>query len=120
MASLSCCPTTVIALAGFALVRSPCALAQNESCLRRTVSVAVADRNWAPIPDLKPVDFRAEYRGKPVKILSVVPDNRPNRIVMRIEMPNTATSGACAFLRRNPAKQLESSVGPELIRIRIR
>jgi len=85
MATLLRRSITVIVVTGFVLIWSPWALAQDESCLRRIVSVAVADRNWVPVPDLKPVDFRAGYRGKPVKILSVVPDNRPHRIVIVLD-----------------------------------
>ncbi len=60
-------------------------LASDESCLRRSVSVTVADRNWAPVPGLQPADFRAEFRGKPINILSVIPDNGPHRIVIILD-----------------------------------
>lgn len=58
---------------------------QDDACLRRTVSLSVSDRNWSPIPDMTPSDFHAEFRGNPVKILSIVPDNRPHRIVILLD-----------------------------------
>jgi len=60
-------------------------LAGDDSCLHRTVSVTVADRNWAAIPELKTDDFRGEFRGKPVKILSIVADGRPHHIVILLD-----------------------------------
>jgi hypothetical protein len=73
-----------LTLALLAILRVP-GWADDDSCLHRIVSVSVADRNWAPISDLKPEDFRGEFRGKPVKILSVVPDNGPHRIVIVLD-----------------------------------
>lgn len=70
------------------------ALAQSDSCLHRTVSVTAVDRNGAPILDLRPADFRAEYRRKPVRILSVVPDNRPHRIVILLDASGSLGPGA--------------------------
>ncbi len=67
----------------------PSALAQDEPCSRRIVSVTVADRNWTPASDLKPGDFHAEYRGEPVRIVSVVPDTGRHRIVIVMDASGT-------------------------------
>jgi hypothetical protein len=79
----------VLALSGTFVLPS---LRGNETCLHRTVSVIVTDRNWAPIAGLNPADFRGEFRGRPVKILSVVPDNLPHRIVIVLDASGSFAS----------------------------
>ena len=64
----------------------------DEACLRRTVSVTVNDRNWSPIPGLNAADFHGEFRGRPVKILSVVPDILPHRIVIVLDASESVGS----------------------------
>ena len=60
-------------------------LGQDLGCQRRIFPVSVTDREGSPVRDLTPADFRAELRGQAVKILSVLPDNRPHRIVILLD-----------------------------------
>jgi hypothetical protein len=66
------------------LLHAP-AHAQSDPCLRRTITVSVLDKNGEPITGLTAADFRAEFRGKPVRILSVAPRMRPVRIVVILD-----------------------------------
>jgi hypothetical protein len=59
--------------------------AQTDSCARRTILVSASDRDWAPIPGLQAGDFSGESHGKPVRILSVIPDEQPRRIVLLVD-----------------------------------
>lgn len=64
---------------------APCSRAQeaqSPSCTRRTIAVTVLDKNGEPITGLTAADFRAESRGKPVRILSLTPRARPAHIVV--------------------------------------
>src|SRR5437879_13301245 len=72
--------TACLALTAATILGLP-SWAGDDACLHRTVSLTAADRELAPIPDVKPEDFRGEFRGKPVKIRSIVADERPHRIV---------------------------------------
>lgn len=77
-------PLACVALAIATIVRLPL-WASDDTCLHRTVSVSAADQEFAPIRELKLEDFRGEFRGKPVRILSIVPENRPHRIVIGLD-----------------------------------
>jgi len=74
-----------VILLAFALLLTPHAIAQSDSCLRRTMPVSVVDRNGAPVEGLTASDFRAEFQGKQVKILSVARDDRQHRIVILLD-----------------------------------
>jgi hypothetical protein len=45
----------------------------------------VQDSLGKPISGLIPADFESQFRGKPVKIVSVIPDQRPHRIVILLD-----------------------------------
>src|SRR5260370_7462006 len=68
-------------LLAFAFLPASHTFAQSSDCLHRTLLVGVTDRNGAPVEGLTASDFRAEFRVKPVRILSVANDDRPHRIV---------------------------------------
>ena len=59
--------------------------AQDANCVHRAVFVSVVDKNGALVEGLAAADFHAEFHGKPVKILSVTPDDRPRRIVILLD-----------------------------------
>jgi hypothetical protein len=61
------------------------AFGQENACLHRTIPVGVEDSNGVPIRGLTTADFRGKLRGNPVKILSIVPDDRPHRIVILLD-----------------------------------
>lgn len=60
---------------------------QEPPCQQRTfpVSVTNRDRDGSLVRDLAPADFRAEFRGQPVKILTVLPDDHPHRIIILLD-----------------------------------
>lgn len=72
-------------LLAFAFLPASHTFAQSSDCLHRTLLVGVTDRNGAPVEGLTASDFRAEFRGKPVRILSVAKDDRPHRIVILLD-----------------------------------
>jgi hypothetical protein len=59
--------------------------AHEAPCLRRTVAVNVVDEKGNPVPGFTAADFRAKFRGKPVKILSATLDQQPRRIVVLLD-----------------------------------
>jgi hypothetical protein len=69
----------------FALSIGPPTVAQEDQCSHRKVTIYVQDSLGKPISGLTPVDFDSQFRGKPVKIMSVTPDQRPHRIVILLD-----------------------------------
>src|SRR5271157_1901778 len=59
--------------------------AQEADCLHPAVAVSVIDAHAALVPDLTAGDFEARVQGKPVKVVSVIPDSRPHRIVLIVD-----------------------------------
>jgi hypothetical protein len=110
--------TACLALTAAAILGLP-SWARDDACLNRTVSLTAADRELAPIPDLKAEDFRGEFRGKPVKIRSIVTDERPHRIVIILDAsgsigpPPPTTPGRSAW-------SLERQLASHLVEIRPR
>jgi VWFA-related protein len=70
------------ALCFFFVVR---AFAQEPSCLHRTLPLSVEDAKGFQVQGLIPADFQVKLRDTPVKILSIVPDERPHRIVILVD-----------------------------------
>src|SRR3972149_2012270 len=66
------------------------ALAQACTCeggpLRRTLAVNVLDEQGNQVSGLTAANFRAEFRGQPVKILSAALDTQPRRIVLLVDV----------------------------------
>lgn len=73
----------------FLLEGSRPAIAQNTSCVHRTLTLNVFNSSGGLVRGLEPSDFEAKLGGKAVKILSVKPDERPHRIAVLLD-----TSGA--------------------------
>jgi len=87
-----------------------------DACQHRTISMAVIDRAWAPVRELKPEDFRAEFKGRPVKVISVQPDERPRNIVILVD-----ASGSMAKSERSPGTwRLSLSLASDLPRLRLK
>lgn len=64
---------------------APHAFAQDNQCLRRTATLTILPESGSFVPDLAAADFRAEFRGKPVQILSVVQGDQPHRVLIVID-----------------------------------
>lgn len=52
---------------------------------RRTIAVSVLDRDGHTVPGLTTANFRGEFRGQPVKVLSSASDTRPRQIAVVID-----------------------------------
>jgi len=65
-------------------VSAPASPERND-CSHRTLTVHVKDLQGKPVPGLAAGDFEAQFRGKPVKILSAAPDTRPHRVVILLD-----------------------------------
>jgi hypothetical protein len=71
--------------------------AQDPSCLRRTLPVALRDERNLPLQNVSVADLQAKVHGKPVKILSLAPDPRPHRLVLILD-----ASGSMASMEGEP------------------
>jgi hypothetical protein len=65
--------------------------APEADCVHPTVAVSVIDVHGTLVPDPTATDFEARVQGKPVKIISVIPDNRPHRIVLIVDTSGSVT-----------------------------
>lgn len=59
--------------------------AQDSSCAQRTVSLNIIDRQRRLIRLSDPAYFDGKFGGRPVKIVSIKPDERPHRIVILLD-----------------------------------
>jgi Mg-chelatase subunit ChlD len=59
--------------------------AQDSSCLRRKLPIALRDEQNFPIQNVSVADLQARVHGEPVKILSLAPDPRPHRLVLILD-----------------------------------
>jgi hypothetical protein len=79
----------VLALYFFLVAR---AFAQVPGCLHRSLPLSVEDAKGIAIQPLTPADFEAKLRDAPAKILSIVPDERPHRIVILLDASGSMTA----------------------------
>lgn len=86
MTTVSRLRASVIWLAcGVVLLVGPVPLARGQNRERHVALVNVLDRNGNQVPGLSAVNFRGEYQGKPVRILSANPDTTPRRIAVILD-----------------------------------
>ena len=65
--------------------------AQEPPCSQRTVLATVIDREGNPVRGLTAANFRGEFRGHPVQIVSATLDTRPRRIVVLVDASGSMT-----------------------------
>ena len=65
--------------------------AQEVPCSTRTVLATVIDREGNPLRGLTAANFRGEFRGHPVQMLSANLDTRPPRIVILLDASQSMT-----------------------------
>ena len=65
---------------------------QDDPCLRRSFVVTVADEHGKPVTGLDVANFRADFGGKPVRIVSVEPDLSRRRVVVLLDQSGSMTS----------------------------
>jgi von Willebrand factor type A domain-containing protein len=70
----------ILACIGLGAILTPLTAAQEPTCLNRTIAVNALDEAGFRLPAVSPSDFKGEFRGKPVRIVSLTPDERPRRI----------------------------------------
>jgi len=69
-----------------ALIAAPlAALAQSDPCLRRSVPVGFALLPGTADPQIPLADWKARVQGNPVRVISLVADDRPHRIVLLLD-----------------------------------
>jgi hypothetical protein len=65
------------------------ASAQEAACLKRTLPLGVEDSEGVPIRDIRISDLENSFRAGAVKLVSVVADERPHRIVILVDASGT-------------------------------
>jgi Mg-chelatase subunit ChlD len=68
--------------------------AQDFSCPRRFLPVALRDNQNLPIENVLVADLEAKVHGKPIKMLSLAPDPRPHRLVLILDASGSMGSTA--------------------------
>jgi len=82
--------------ATFSFVLSSCCeivASQTEPCIHRTIIASLTNRDWAPITGVRREDLVGEFRGKPVQLLSLTPDEGPRRIVILLDASGSLNDG---------------------------
>lgn len=80
--------------------------AQDDTCLRPTIQLAMFDRNWHTVKDLEPSHFAAFYHRKSVRVISITEDPGPHRVLVLLDI-----SGSMKFMHA-----LEFDIADELVR----
>ena len=80
----------VVLVVGVAL-DAPAQVCSPDAPLRRTLAVNVLDQQGNLVRGLTASDFRGEFRGQPVKIVSATPDTNPRRIVVLLDASASMT-----------------------------
>ncbi|MDA2912884.1 hypothetical protein MYX77_02795 [Acidobacteriia bacterium AH_259_A11_L15] len=78
---------------------------------RRVFAVSVFDSSGKPLEGLRAADFRGEYRGQQVKILSVEPNAEPRRIALLLDTSRSMEPGW--FVAGAVAEDLVRSLSPD-------
>jgi hypothetical protein len=68
-----------------ALLSASVAFSQDASCLRRTLPISVLFTQKTGPMSMAPTDFRAEFHGKPVQILSFSRGIHPHRVLILLD-----------------------------------
>jgi hypothetical protein len=69
----------------FLLVIPFTATAQKQDCVHRTMPVALRDNENLPLQNISVTDLLGKIHGKPVKFLSLAPDQRAHRLVIILD-----------------------------------
>jgi len=64
---------------------------QTSSCLHRTLPISVRNSKGGSISGLTAADFESRFHGAPVRILSLVPEGHPHRIVLLLDASGSMT-----------------------------
>ena len=79
-------PIPTLALIGLAAFVETTAWSQESSCLRRTLPLTLENSQGFPLDGLSTADVETRFpAAATVKVLSIVPDERPHRIVIMVD-----------------------------------
>ena len=73
------------------------ARSQEHPCTTRQVAVSFRDEHNLPLQGISTADLEAKVHGKPIKIVSVIADSRPHRLVLVLD-----TSGSMGSIEGEP------------------
>jgi len=62
------------------------------ACPARTIAVSVLDHDGNLVTGIEPPEFRAEFRGRPLKILSSAVVSAPRRVVVLVDLSGSDSS----------------------------
>ncbi len=79
---------------------------------RRIFAVSVLDSSGKPLEGLRVADFRGEYRGQPVTVLSVTPDTTPRHIAVVVDTSASMETRVTWSLGWDVALDLIHYLGP--------
>src|SRR5579862_8463472 len=99
-------PSPRILLCFVILLAIPVTFAYAETstgCESRTIAVNVLDHEGNIVTDVKPTEFRAEFRGRPLEILSSSKSSAPRRVVVLVDLSGSLirVEGAVHWLAEN-------------------
>jgi von Willebrand factor type A domain len=83
---------TITLILGAAFVIGIPAQGQTDSCLDRTVTVSVADKDGLHVTGLKPSDFKAHMWGGNLRVASATQDTKPRRMVLLLDTSDSVTA----------------------------
>ena len=80
-----------------AFSRAGSSVAQDQPCTARTVMATVVDHDGNPVEGLQAADFRGEFRGKGVQVLSATLDTSPRRIVLLLDASGSIAASSVTW-----------------------
>jgi hypothetical protein len=80
-----------------ALIAGKSVSAQSDGCLHRAIPVNVLTEQGEMVTGLTPMNFKASLDRKPVKFISVAPDQSPQRAVIAIDASASMTEDRAAW-----------------------
>jgi len=96
---------------GVMLCVSQPSIVQSDSCRTRTVPVNVLTEKGEIVSEIRPESFRASFDHKPVRILSVIPNQMPTRLMIMLDASGSMTHGFRRYV--GVAVALVESMPPE-------
>jgi len=80
---------------------------------RRVLAVSVVDKDGKPVEGLTAANFRGEYRGQPVKILSASEDLSPRHVTVLVDTSGSMQKGGAWPLAWAAAKDVVMTLAPD-------
>lgn len=97
-------------LLSFLLVAATLSAAE-PTCMERTLPVTVKSKDNKLAKGLTTHDFRAEFQGQPMKVLSVEHDSGPRRIVVILDVSGSAAAPSPYAMARRSTEEMAYFLG---------